>query len=295
MSEKTKLEFIINGEKMVFTQETPSEDNTHSKTEKEKLTTHHQFGNKKDERVRNFFLDCYIDKDAIIPFLRRQTWVHHWAICHHDRDVNADKTIKTAHTHILLITYNAKTLSSVRKIFDEFSRDFYQGTDTPPQNTLGQIARELPRAWRYLIHADNPEKFQYSPLERYCDDCSYWNRLEVTRGMNDTTDNQALAILHDYMNGVHPLVMAERYGKDYIYHIKHYQNAIYEVYKAEMRANVQNNDIRQLMSLCLESSPFKDEQINVFWNVYDYIISQINTNYNSKIDFYLTESENINA
>ena len=110
--------------------------------------------------------------------------------------------------------------------------------------------------------------------------------------MNDSSDNLGLAMLKDYMDGVHPLEMARRYGKEYIYHLPHLQRCAYEIYKDDARNKVNTLNIRDMMTLCLESSPLADKDITTFWVVYDYIITQINQNYNSQIDFYLTENTN---
>ena len=245
-----------------------------------------------EKRDRKFCLSSYIDRNSLLYFLKRSEWIQHWAICTHDRDIKEDGTPKDEHTHILIYTYNAKTASAIKKAFDRYSNEIYRDTETEPQNTLAQICFDMPSQWRYLIHADDCEKAQYDANERFCDDFAYWNKLDISSGMNDSSDNLGLAMLKDYMDGVHPLEMAHRYGKEYIYHLSHFQKFAFEVFKADARNKVNTLNLRDMMSLCLESSPLSAENINTFWVVYDYIISQINTNYNSQIEFYLTENTN---
>jgi len=67
----------------------------------------------------------------------------------HDKDVNADGTDKKPHSHVLLMFNTLKTLSQVHAMTDQ----------------LG--SKELQPAWdknasaRYLLHLDNPDKYQY--------------------------------------------------------------------------------------------------------------------------------------
>lgn len=283
-TKKTIFEFVVNGEKVVFEQEAPKTE----KAEKSPSNPEHS----EEKRDRKFCLSSYIDRNSLLYFLKRSEWIQHWAICTHDRDTKEDGTPKDEHTHILIYTYNAKTASAIKKAFDRYSNEIYRDTETEPQNTLAQICFDMPSQWRYLIHADNREKAQYDTNERLCDDFAYWNKLEISSGMNDSSNNLGLAMLKDYMDGVHPLEMARRYGKEYIYHLSHFQKFAFEVFKADARNKVNTLNLRDMMRLCLESSPLSAENINTFWVVYDFIISQINQNYNSQIEFYLTENTN---
>ena len=240
-------------------------------------------------RIRTFSLSTYIDDiPSLDTFLRRAPWIAHYAYCRHDRDKYADGTPKPTHTHILIYTHNAHTVSAVRKRFNVLARSLDADN---PQNTLGKGLKDAVHMWRYLRHLDNPDKAQYEENERICDDYSYWYKLEKTSGMNDHSDNIGLAILTDYLNGLHPLEMAQRWGKEYIYHLTHYQKVAYEIYKYDALTNVNELGARDIMRLCLDGSPLSKDQILVFWNVYDYIISQLHCKYNSNFQIYLTDNE----
>lgn len=67
----------------------------------------------------------------------------------HDRDVNADGEIKKAHWHILLTYDGPVGLSAVEKITDKLN------CPKPQKIASGK------GLVRYMIHMDNPEKFQY--------------------------------------------------------------------------------------------------------------------------------------
>lgn len=68
----------------------------------------------------------------------------------HDKDINPDGTPKKPHYHIVLAFNGVKTKEQAQAIF----------------NTIGAIncqpVNDLVGYCRYLIHMDNPEKYQYS-------------------------------------------------------------------------------------------------------------------------------------
>lgn len=68
----------------------------------------------------------------------------------HDKDANPDGTIKKAHWHVVLIFQGNKAYSQIVEIADMLN--------TP----IPQRVASLRGMIRYLIHMDNPEKYQYS-------------------------------------------------------------------------------------------------------------------------------------
>lgn len=68
----------------------------------------------------------------------------------HDKDINADGEVKKAHIHVILQFSSNKSQSQVTEIMSMVNAP----KAIPCRNTRGAI--------RYLIHADNPEKAQYS-------------------------------------------------------------------------------------------------------------------------------------
>jgi hypothetical protein len=71
----------------------------------------------------------------------------------HDKDINADKTIKKPHWHILLIYESVKTYEQVKELTDKLNCPIPQKCASPK----GLV--------RYMCHMDNPEKVQYSKLD----------------------------------------------------------------------------------------------------------------------------------
>lgn len=67
----------------------------------------------------------------------------------HDKDVNEDGTLKKAHWHVLISFEGPTTINTVKKLVEPLN--------APEARKVGS-ARGLVR---YMIHMDNPEKYQY--------------------------------------------------------------------------------------------------------------------------------------
>lgn len=67
----------------------------------------------------------------------------------HDKDINPDNTIKKAHYHIILCYENPTTFNNVSKLCESLNQP------------IPQPLEQLRGYYRYLVHKDNPEKYQY--------------------------------------------------------------------------------------------------------------------------------------
>lgn len=74
----------------------------------------------------------------------------------HDKDVNPDGEVKKAHWHIILFFDGKKSFEQVQEITDALNAPIPQKT----ANAKGLV--------RYLIHMDNPEKYQYKRDDIVC-------------------------------------------------------------------------------------------------------------------------------
>lgn len=74
----------------------------------------------------------------------------------HDKDVNPDGEVKKAHWHIVLFFDGKKSFEQIKEITDALNAPIPQKT----ANAKGLV--------RYLIHMDNPEKYQYKREEIVC-------------------------------------------------------------------------------------------------------------------------------
>lgn len=106
------------------------------------------------KRYRNWTFVAYPES------LELKTLVHWWTCNHlkgyyalHSLDVEEDGSLKKMHYHIVLMFDSVKTLDQVRELVQELGVDYVE-----PVQAIGPMLR-------YLIHADNPEKKQYSADE----------------------------------------------------------------------------------------------------------------------------------
>lgn len=196
----------------------------------------------------------------------------------HDNDVLEDGSPKEKHTHVLLYTFSHKSSSAIKKNFDRFSAEYYLGKGEA-QNTLVQICSDMVKQWRYLIHADDTDKFQYDPTKRLCDSIDYWVKYEGSDGLNDAQNNVGLAMLNDLLNGATTMQMCERYGKEYIYHKSHLesvkQSHISEEYwRARGCAQSQYSVIDDIMKRLI-ISPFSKSQQEMFASMLEYVVTEL--------------------
>lgn len=228
----------------------------------------------KSKRVRRFALTTYIDESLLLGFLSGLSWVQHWAFITHDKDVTEDGQTKEKHSHVLLYTYEGKTASAIKKNFDNFSREYYQSRGLEPQNTLAQECYDPSAQWRYLRHLDDLQKYQYAETDVFTDDFAYWNTLSRTDGLTDSANNSGLAILDDYINGTDCYTMAQRYGKEWIYHISHYQNAVRLMTLEQDKKTF--GGLADICQFALADSSYTEQQITLFFGMLGYIQNKMN-------------------
>lgn len=68
----------------------------------------------------------------------------------HDLDVNPDGEVKKAHWHVILAFETMKSYSQIKELADKINAP------------IPQKVANIRGAVRYLVHLDNPEKYQYS-------------------------------------------------------------------------------------------------------------------------------------
>ena len=246
-------------------------------------------------RVRSFECVSYIDAESLGRFLKQSAWVSHYAYCFHDKDLwtDADQeanaqhvsgTLKTPHTHVLIYTYDAKTCSAVKKLFDRFALSVCG--DSKPQNTRVNVCNSMPSMWRYLVHADDPEKIQYSLDSRHCDDKRYWSRLDATDGLSACCSNTGLAMVQDLIDGVSYRTMCERYGKEYIYHAKYLEDV---VAKISWQETSQSHLFDENMFKLVLSAEYAEYDIKKFMSMLAYVKNCFSVDFNNgkAVDIYL--------
>lgn len=95
----------------------------------------------------------------------------------HDKDVNADNTPKKPHYHIILCYEGPTTFKNVNSLCESLNQP------------IPQPLEQLRGYYRYLVHKDNPEKYQYDETQ-----ITSINGFDVSNYL-DLTNNQIIAIL----------------------------------------------------------------------------------------------------
>lgn len=143
---------------------------------------------KRDERTRNWTIIVYPEsapenwKDILDSY-------HIGWLCSplHDKDVNPDGDLKKAHWHVVLVFENKKSFAQIKEIADRINSPIPQKVE----GIRGMV--------RYLIHLDNPEKYQYSK-----DDIENHGVYDIERYFkNSSTDRQTLIEIVNYIRQEH--------------------------------------------------------------------------------------------
>lgn len=118
------------------------------------------------------YMDC--DIDVVVKRILALSNLKTWCIITHDKDKMPDGTPKEPHFHSILTFSNNKTIDSIAKAIG-----------VEPQY-VNKIKTTTKSAQLYLVHRNNPEKYQYSPTEvlasfdyvNFVDDCPVREKRE---------------------------------------------------------------------------------------------------------------------
>ena len=109
--------------------------------------------------IYNFTGVTYGDVDLIVQLLRLHDGVTAFVI-KHDKDVIIDDPdnngkLKPEHIHFVIKCKNAHTISAVKKWL------YHENEEGREEHVLVQECQSLKGAVRYLLHRDDPNKYQY--------------------------------------------------------------------------------------------------------------------------------------
>ena len=112
--------------------------------------------NKIDDRARVWADVIYLDSapENWVDILIEMGLIFAYIL--HDKDINPDGTPKKPHYHLLLFFDGKKSFEQIKEITDVLNAPNPQRVKNPK----GMV--------RYLIHMDNPEKFQYKREDIKC-------------------------------------------------------------------------------------------------------------------------------
>ena len=170
-----------------------------------------------EKRCRNFSLVTYLKEDDLLKVLKqKEEYIKAYAYCIHDRDEG-----KQVHTHVILLLTQPRYPSTVKKWFYGFWDEKNELI-----NTMVQKCHSVTGDYEYLIHKGDPDKFQYDPCLRICSDTSYFSE-------NADNDDIAKLALFDMLAGIPLTEIANRYGRDFIYHYGHIKQVYDDIVKQE--------------------------------------------------------------
>lgn len=161
-------------------------------------------GEQKNPRGMLFFIRTYHCEDVIKAFLG-SVYVDAYSYIYHDEDTYPDGKPKEPHYHLLVKLSAQVSLTAIVKAF--------QG-----QQTYVQLPYSLPHAYRYLVHADNPDKHQYPADERV-----EYNAKSLQLTAEEQAEDKNRAFLEDLENKLPRRDMAIKYGRDYMKNVERYE------------------------------------------------------------------------
>lgn len=173
-------------------------------------------------RYRKFSLITYLHEVQLRRVLvEHSNQIRAYAYAYHDKDVNEDGTLKEPHTHLIIVTYNACTLSAVRRWFSGFVLD---GKDV---TTTAQKCTDEYEMYEYLIHNTVPAKaagkYQYDAKIRQSNNHGYFKADEVS-----SWDNIQLAC-EMLLQGVSVHDCGKKFGRDFILHYRQIKDYLCDV------------------------------------------------------------------
>lgn len=166
---------------------------------------------------RNIALISYAPVDFIQSVLdKHKNQIRAYSYILHDKFsefelAHSETGHKEIHTHILLRLFASAPLSRVENWF------LYFDSNEKKVNTLaeGVLKKNIQILYEYQIHKNDPDKFQFSEDKRICSDESEFLLESLTN------DDVALSALNDMLDNVPLKYIAQRYGRDFIYHYSH--------------------------------------------------------------------------
>ncbi len=135
-----------------------------------------------------------------------------WSLCVHDKEedlINVDGMFKKVHTHIVIIFENRVRGSRLVRLFNS----------TEVRNIITN--KQLVGSYLYLTHesekAIREKKVKYEKSKR-----QYYNEQFFLSIEDYQSTNTALDIIDSIISGCSYRELVARYGREFVYHYKHY-------------------------------------------------------------------------
>lgn len=177
-----------------------------------------------EQRFRKFACITYLSEMQLQECLQRAgDMIRGFAYCCHDKDVNEDGTRKDPHTHLVLWLYNPKCINNLRGWFD---RGFVDDKGEKI-NTLIQPCHDIKAAAEYLIHKNDPDKYQYPPESVVYSDPELFESPETQK------EDNAILALDDLLSGMSLRECSRKYGRDFMFHYGHIKQLWLDIMRQE--------------------------------------------------------------
>lgn len=210
----------------------------------------------KDKRYAEFFLQSYIRKNELINYLETLRTVggalEFYAVIEHDHDVFTadDESVKTGrvsagdpkkpHNHFVLKfkSGQSKTVSSVRKMFDRAK--FVDDQGKPVSVHYCEVCGNRSAAVAYLTHTDAKSKekqayvYPQTDIVYSGDDARLF--FQSVKESNNAASDITACILEDMLSGCTLRDIAQRYGRDFIYHYHCFRELYRDIMDQEKNA-----------------------------------------------------------
>lgn len=173
-------------------------------------------------RSRKFSLITYLPEEYFLIRLQgHNEQVRVWAYAKHDKDLKEDGTLKEPHTHLILITYNAHSISSIRRWFSGFHDENGEIT------TTAQICRDEFNAFDYLTHNTKQALAEGKPL--YDKSIVKSNNFDYFKANSEHDYDSTLLACELLLKGVSVHDCAKMFGRDFILHYGQIKNYLMDV------------------------------------------------------------------
>lgn len=195
-------------------------------------------GNPSSGRSRKFSCITYLsEQQLLLSLMRHHNQIRACAYAYHDKDVREDGSLKEPHFHIVIVTYNTCTLSSVRRWFSSFCDSNGEIT------TTAQICSDVFSMFDYLTHntkeCREQNKYLYdSSIVQIIGEKDYFQCSEKSSYDNITLACEMLLsgkTIHD---------CGKIFGRDFILHYGAIKTYLTDVYMTEQGAGYEDiNDV----------------------------------------------------
>lgn len=114
-----------------------------------------------ESQLTNAFITCYPESFDIKAYLQdHKHEIVSYAYIKHDKDVDSDGQLLKPHYHILIKWLKSKHVKNILNAFGLSLSQFINSDEKPVQ-----AVKDVSLVLQYLIHKNNPEKYQYSKDE----------------------------------------------------------------------------------------------------------------------------------